>query len=1143
MYSDTKSLASAAPREEVSHMPSQCSFPKPAGRLFTALLVICLATMLSAPDSAIGQVLYGTLVGNVTDASESAIPGADVKIANLGTGQEWNITTNAGGVYSISTIAPGEYQITVSSEGFRTLRTSGVVVNANTTVRSDSTLQVGAVTETVEVSAQALALQTDTADIRDNIESEQLQNIPIPFNRNFQSLLATMPGFTPPTNGGVSPAVNPSLSLSTHVNGTTRAGTSFRIDGAVTRNQWFPWNADYIPPLEAIEVVNVVTGSYDAEQGFAGGATVNVQLKSGTNEVHGSGFWFHNNQNLKARPYFLPDTRDQNKRILNQFGGTIGGPIIKNKLFYFASYEGTTERESVFVIGSVPTPAMKAGDFSDSGTLIHDPATGGARGRDREPFTNNFIPASRRSSIIQKLVDLTPDPNLNAASRNNNFANGPFLLDRQRIDAKFTYNATDKLNLSARVGLMPWNAFTPPRFEQLEGWRMGRGDLPGDSDGTVQNYTFSGVYTFTPNLVLDAYFGLNLNDAHRRSMRLDEDLGRDFLGIPGTNGPTRDYGGWPRFTTSSYDDLGRARTFAPSSDTSSSYQVVANLAWLKGNHDLRLGFDSLRSVLRLSEPLGHPGEFFFTPGVTGAAGKGTSNFNSYASFLLGLPQRTNTWRIHRKPSGVMPAYSLYVRDRWQATQRLTVSMGVRWNYFPVPYRETGEGFSIYNPNTDELRLCGFGSLPKNCGFDMGTSFLAPRLGLAYRATDTFVIRAGYGISWDPTPVARNVIGSFPNRTITTIRGSSSFDAAFPIAQGLPDVAAPDLGDGTVILPLNLSVNTIDPNYRRGYVQSWNLMLEKDLGQGWIGEAGYVATRTINMNGQWNQNYSFIGGGNASRVLNQRFGRTGNLNLTTTNGWNAKYDSLQANVKKRFSQGYMARFAYTWSKTFWPAGRGGDNGLNAGNRHPNPLYWDLVRNTLADSDRPHNFNASFAAELPFGEGKRWAQDGFASKLLGGWQINGLLSAFSGTPLTVTASRASLNAPGQFQIADQIKPEVEIFGDRNSWFDPLAYARVTEARFGNSGWNQIRGPGVVNLDAGVFRTFAFTERVGLQFRVEVFNLSNTPHFGAPGLNVNSLRLNSDGTVRRLNGFTQITRIQNTGRWGIDERAFRFGLRLSF
>ncbi len=1143
MQSNTKSQGTPARGDEARLAAGNRAFGNRMREFSTVLLVFFLGTVTSAPDPAPAQVLYGTLVGNVTDASEAAIPDAEAAITNLGTGQEWTTTTNASGVYSISTILPGEYQITVSSEGFRTLRTSGIVVSANTTVRSDATLEVGAVTEIVAVSAQALSLQTDSADIRDNIDSEQLQNIPIPFNRNFQSLLATMPGFTPPTNGGVSPAVNPSLSLSTHSNGTTRAGTSFRIDGTVTRNQWFPWNADYIPPLEAIEVVNVVTGSFDAEQGFAGGATINVQLKSGTNEVHGSGFWFHNNQNLKARPYFLPDTRDQNKRILNQFGGTIGGAIIKNKLFYFTSYEGTTERESVFVIGSVPTPAMKAGDFSDSGTLIFDPSTGGARGSDRDAFPNNYIPAPRRSPIIQKLVELTPDPNLNAASRNNNFANGPFLLDRQRIDAKLSYNATNKLNLNARTGLMPWNAFTPPRFEYLEGWRMGRGDLPGDSDGTVQNYTFSGVYTLTPNLVLDAYFGLNLNDAHRRSMRLDEDLGRDFLGIPGTNGPTRDYGGWPRFSTSSYDDLGRARTFAPSSDTSSSYQVVANLAWLKGNHDLRFGLDSLRSILRLSEPLGHPGEFFFTAGVTGAAGHRTSNFNSYASFLLGLPQRTNTWRLWRMRSGVMPAYSLYMRDRWQATQRLTVSMGLRWNYFSVPYRETGEGFSIYNPDTDELRLCGFGSLPRNCGFDMNTSFLAPRVGLAYRATDTFVIRTGYGISWDPTPVARNAIGSFPNRTINTIRGASSFDAAFPIAQGLPDVAQPDLGDGTVILPSNLSVNTIDPNYRRGYVQSWNFMLETDLGGGWIGEAGYVATRTINMNGQWNQNYSFIGGGNASRVLNQRFGRTGNVNLTTTNGWNGRYDSLQVNAKKRFSQGYMARFAYTFSKTIWPAGRGGDNGLNAGGRHPNPAYWELVRNTVADSDRPHNFNASFAAEMPFGIGKRWAQSGFASKLLGGWQINGLFSAFSGTPLTVTASRASLNAPGQFQIADQIKPEVEIIGARERWFDPLAYAPVTETRFGNSGWNQIRGPGVVNVDAGIFRDFTISERIVLQFRTEVFNVTNTPHFGAPGLNVNSMRLNSDGTIRALNGFSQISRIQNTGRWGIDERAFRFGLRLAF
>ena len=1098
------------------------------------LAAVLLQTQLWA------QVLNGTLIGNVTDSSRAAVPNARVRIINTGTGHVVEIQSNGEGIYLLTNVTPGTYEITFSADGFRTITTKGVVVNANTTVRSDVQFEIGSTSESVEVRAEAFALQTDTADIRGQIARTELSNTPVPLKRNFQSLLATIPGFSP-ASGGAENMVNPTGALTMKANGTNTAAITYRVDGTISRDAWTPNQSDYNPTIGAIETVNVVTGSFDAEQGLAAGAAVNVQIKSGTNELHGTGFEFHNDQHLKARPYFLPRNQDKSKRVLNQFGGTLGGPIKKNKLFYFGSYEETRDRESVFAIGSVPTAAMRKGDFSASNTQIYDPLSGGANGTNRLAFPNKSLPSSRVSPIIQKLVDLTPLPNLNSDSMNNFFANGPLSTDSHHMDGKVSWNATQKFTLSARVGALILDQNTPTRFEKLEGNTMGSsGDMPGITHSNLVNITVAGVYTLSSSLVVDAYFGYGRRNASRTPPYLDQNLGLDLLGIPGTNGPTREYGGWPTFSVNSYDSLGRSQAFTPTLNSSESAQAAANVAWIKGKHNVRFGFDYWRNVLRLAEPTGNPGEFTFAQGVTGAAGASTNNYNSYASFLLGLPSGETVRRIYQTGTGVSPATSLYIRDTWQATRNLTLNAGVRWDYFSVPFRDTGEGFPIYNAQTNVLAMCGYGNLPKNCGFSAGKRYFSPRVGLAYRVADHFVVRAGYALSWDPIDISRNTIKWYPSLVTSSYSGASSFDFANTIDKGLPAQTAPQYGDGNIVLPLNVQIETFDPNYRRPYVQSWNLTLERQF-KGWVAQAGYVATRSMNINSRFDLNYSTVGGGKQSEVLFARFGREGVTRNTTTLGWNGKYDSLQTTLQKQFSSGVATRFSYTFSKTFWPYGS--DNGMDAGSSNNNPLYWYRILNTLASSDRPHSLTGLFSAPLPFGRTKRWAQTGLASRLFGGWQANGLLTAFSGPPLTITAAATSLNAPGNTQTADLVKSNVKILGTPDSWFDPTAYRQVTDVRFGTSGFNQIRAPGLVNVDASIFRDFAVKERFRIQFRAEMFNVSNTPHFGAPGTNVNNMQLNGDGSIRTLGGFSQITSVQDTGRAGIDERMTRLGLTLSF
>ena len=1099
------------------------------------LAVLLVAASLPA------QVLFGTLVGNVTDSSQAAVVGASVKIVNTGTRQEWTAVANAAGAYTINTIPTGTYDVTISHAGFQTFTQQAVTVNSNSTVRVDVALQIGAVSETVKVTSSAVALQTDSADVRAEIRPEELQNTPVPFTRNYQNLLLTVPGMTPPANAHSVPA-NPSRALQVNANGTNSQSANFRVDGATTGHPWLPHIAGYVPSLDAIETVSIVSNSFDAEQGYAGGAAVNVQIKSGTNALHGSAYEYHFNQHLKARPYFLPASQGKEKRVVNQWGGTLGGPIIKNKLFYFVAYEGTFDRQGAFGITSLPTAAMHAGNFSESTRAIYDPLTGDLDGGNRAAFPGNVLPASRVSPIAKKLNDLLPLPNYGPAGiANNYFTSGGFGFDRKTLDSKVTYNASSKLNLNARVSYLDWSCIDPSWLGELGGGGIGRCTYDGQSLGHTLSTTFSGLYTLTPSFIIDSYVGYTLYDARVDPIRMGENLGTDFLGIPGTNEKGNKYlGGWPGFAISGFRTIGRANTNAPWYYHSPQSQYVANASWTKGKHNLRFGFDSMLVHLNGDEAAGMPGSFSFSPGITGIKGGTTDNYNAYASFLLGLPSSITTTVTWEPNTARTSAQSLYIRDKWQVNRNLTLSLGLRWDHWGTPTR-ADRGLELYDFSNNTLKLCGVGNLPKDCGaIHMSKALFSPRLGLAYRVKDTMVIRAGYGLAYDPVNIARNPLHSYPVQTTYTLPGVNSFQPSSRLADGIPAIAAPSLGNGVIPVPATVSLEVFDPNYKRAYVESWNFMLEKEFAGKWVADAGYVANGSRHQQNRWNSNYGFIGGGTASQVLNRAFGRTAATNyFSDMGGFTSSYQSLQSTLLRRFSGGYFLKFAYTWSKAIGPNGNA--TGVD-GYSQNTPAYFSLNR-ALQAYDRPHMLTASFAAELPFGAGKRWATSGAGRHLLGGWQLNGLFAAYAGAPFTVGSDATSLNAPGNSQRADQVKASVAKVGTRDSWFDPFAFATVTQPRFGTAGFNTVRAPGLVNVDAGLFRDFRLTERWKMQFRAEAFNLSNTPHFAAPGANVSNMQLNPDGSLRNLNGYTVITGVQNTGREGVDERMFRFALKLSF
>lgn len=1136
--------------------------------------LMALLIALAAPPAANAQVLYGSIVGNVNDKSDAIVAGATVKITNKETNQTRETATSSDGSFNFPTVQSGRYEITVSKVGFKTYTRSGIEVTLNNVTRTDVSLEVGAVSETVSVTAESALLQTDRAEVRGELTSQTLLNTPIPPGRNYQQLLRSLPGINPPTNEHSIPT-NPSRALAYNVNGTNRSSNNVRIDGASQYNLFLPHVTAYVPSLEAIETVNVVTNNFDAEQGLAGGAAINVQIKSGTNNIHGSAFEYHDNHLTKARPWNLTPIngvpQDKPKRVYNQFGGTLGGPIIKNKLFYFGSFEGTNDRQLGARFLTLPTAEMRNGDLS-GGLGIFDPTTGDSIGRNRTAFAGGMIPAGRIDPIAKLILKDLPLPN-RPGFTNNFYATAPYAFDRKTVDAKVNYNVNEKLMTYGRFSFLTYKQLNPGALGPVDGVGTApQGGNTGIGSGKTYGVTVAGVYTFSSSFIIDANLGYTKQGTSSEQGFLDQKIGLDVLGIPGTNG-TRDFEfGWPRFELGAgFANLGVQDAFMPYTRNDPQWVYVTNFNWTKGNHNIRFGMDIARQTLNHVQAewngggRGEPGQggFLFNAGATqlctagNAAGTACATFqqgnmfNNFASFLLGAYNNAGrTFLVDTPIIFKSRAYSFYVRDGWQVNQKLTLTLGTRWEYYPMPRRED-RGIERYDFATNTMKVCGVGNVPDDCGVKLSKKLFSPRLGIAYRFSDSFVLRTGYGITYDPISLARTFRTNYPMLLAFNITAPNSAVPAGLLKDGIPPTPQVSINNGTVAVPGSINVLTLGDRFRRPYIQSWNLVLEKEIGWGFTASAGYVATRTVGQSGQVNLNAGLVGGGAASQPLNQKFGRVASTSLQDGMA-NSHYDSLQTSLKRRFSNGLQLQANYTWSKAIGLSGLGLDNDGAISINEPN--FRHLNRGLLS-INVPHNLQFSGGWELPFGKGKRWlSNNAVVSALTGGWQLSFLYGAFSGLPFSVSASGTSLNAPGSTQRADQVKPEVKKLGGIGAgtpFYDPTAFMPVTTARFGTVGFNTLQSPGTSNLDLGIFREFRITEGIKLQFRAEAFNATNTPHFAAPGGDASAPTRDAQGNILinpatglpRLNGFMEITNTRQFGREGIDERLFRFGLRISF
>lgn len=1043
------------------------------------LLVLMLLALL-APQAAYSQVLYGSLTGSVTDQKGAAVPGVKVEALNVGTGASKEATTDGNGGYQLSSLQPGIYNVTFTYGSFKTLIQEKVRVEANGLRRLDAQLQVADVKETVVVTQDVVPLQTDRADVNTQLQATQLADLPISTagaGRNFQGLYRIVPGFSAVTEGVSSDGGNPQRSMTGNVNGNSMQANLTRIDGASNAYIWLPFNTAYIPPTDSIESVSIVTNSYDAEQGNANGAAVNVVTKSGTNEFHGSAFEFHTDNALRAFNRFNPVGQRKPKYILNQFGGSLGGPIYlprfgeggpsvwsgKNKLFFFTDLEYTKRRQFATRTVSAINPAGildAAGNANLSSAItagtncnvtpvagcIFDPNTGNANGTGRLAFPGNIIPANRIDPASKLMLSrIRPGGFINnqgVTAINNYISAGSASLGRTTGDVKINYVASEKLTMFGRYSRSETLLFDPPTLGDAMGGATGGGQV-GEAPSTIQSVGLGGTYTVSPAIVIDANFGYtrqNLGAVHQPDISLGN-FGLTTLGIPGTNGDDPLAGGTPAFIINGWNGIGNVDTGNPFLFRDNQYVGNVNASWTKGAHSIRFGMEYGNAQLNHFQPQGGAfgtprGSFNFGGSVTAlSGGPAASRVNAVAQYLLGVSDRSGKVIQNSNPNALRwHTWSAYVRDSWQVNPNLTLNYGARWEHYPFPTTDHG-GVKLFNPATGNVLIGGNGSTPIDLGVDVGWGQIVPRFGLAYRWGSNTVIRAGYGMSTDSNNW-RFFRNNWPLVSNADLQGASAFVPAsslhpltlapYPgLAVGIPAAVVPDLSSGNVPLPNNTGIGgaTIPFDFNRGYTHSYNLTLQRELPWGFVGEAAYVGNRAIRFLTNENINAAPAGGGNPGRPLFVQFGKNwGDVGCLCPDT-NSYYDALQSKLTRRFSNGLSMGAVYTFSKAINSLDNeevGGTFGVPGGFLFwPHPSVKDRNK-ALASYDRTHNFSMYGTYELPFGAKKQWANSGIVSKLAGGWQLNWLMQRMSGSMLTLIGGGAQVNAPGNQQTADQIGP---------------------------------------------------------------------------------------------------------------------------
>lgn len=1086
---------------------------------------ICVLFLLAAvaASSAFSQAVNGTIIGTVTDVSGAAIPNAKVTLTETNTKIAHSKPTNAAGVYNFPDMPPGTYQVMVEVTGFKKEIRDGIILEANTSPRVDMQLVPGEVTQTIEVSGVAAVLQTERADTGRSIDAQIIEELPLGVNRNFQSLLDLVPGTSVETFQH-SQFFNAGSSLQTNVNGQPRMGNNYQIEG-IDNNEKTGLLQILISPAEAIQTVSISTTNHDPELGRSTGAVVNVMIKSGTNSFHGAAYEFTQNSAFDARAYFNPSV---GHLAYNYFGGNIGGPIRRNKVFFFANYLRTLDHEANTNQENIPDVPFRSGDLSgDPGHQVYDPLTGtqDGSGQNRTPFPGNIIPFSRINPVSLKLLSYLPATNENfspTSQTNDYFALLPARKHNNQIDSKVDWNLSDKDRVSGRFSFARPTVYQAPIFGDAGG--PAQGAFAGSGRQKTYSTGLNWNRTVTPTLLTEVRLGV----AHYHNDAFQSDYGKndsDAIGIPGVNlGPFTS--GFVGISIGDYSSpLFGYSASLPWDRAEANIDMVNSWTKVAHNHQIKWGVDirRIRDDLLQDQTFSPRGRITFSTQQTakqtctnvpatgppsGCTGSSQGIANDFASFLLDVPSQeardVNTYFPALRAWQVFT----YVADNWQVSPRMTVTMGLRWEFYKPPTPAFPGGFSNYDPSNNTLVIAGIGGNPMNMDVQARYRYFAPRVGVAYRLTPKTVIRVGSGISYTPFP--DNTWGyNFPvrsNNSYTALKGTDNYSAA-----QLPSGLAPTFQNGfpapdPVRVPASGIITNPDPttaeiiipkNYRNGYIETWNLAVQRELPFKLILDVAYVGSHGVDTPATVDLNAGqLIGAGSLGQPLLQKYGQTASAKVYFR-GFSSTYNSLQVKFDRRFSSGFRLTTAFTWQKAM-DFQSGDDGGLDfyAGQ--------GLSRNyARADFDRTINFVQSYLYELPFGKGKPFASHGLAAKVVGGWQLSGIFTFRTGTPLTFIGSNTLNLGSGGTATLDQIAPITVLGGIAagNPWFSTGSFAKAATNVQGTTGRGIFSGPNLWATNAGLSRWILIREQTKLQLRLETLNTTNTPQFSNPNVTFGS------------------------------------------
>jgi len=1103
-----------------------------------SIAALCLALAVNG-SMALAQTPTATVTGQVRDSSGAAVPGARVVARNIQTNIEREAVTSENGDYTIPLLNVGEYQVSVEKQGFKKAVQTGLVLQVDQKARLDFTLQIGQVSESVEVTAAASLVQTDSASVGTVIDNKRVLELPLN-SREFYALALTAPRVLPPAQGSTL-----SFRGGFNVAGSSEVSNNFTLNG-IDNNDTGINGPSFRPSIDAIQEFKMLSGIYSAEYGRNSGGQVVINTKSGTNQFHGTAYEFLRNQALDARNFFLrlkPGEKAPSFKR-NLFGGSFGGPIVNDKTFFFVSYEGLRLRQSVTSLATVPTPAMINGDFSSLRGPGADQILGNAddTGRVINPFTGQEfdkrnvidLPLNPIGQALAKFFPTPPPTATPAGAPSNNYN---FSATRRenynQISSRFDHTLSSKDSLYGT-----YNYYDNPAFEPSNAL-CGSRVLPGFGCNTGLTTQLIGIvetHTFRSNLTNEVRVGFN----RLRQPRIQEDDSVDFVSqfkIPGTFfSETPFNGGVPQVVITGFSTIGGA-TNLPQDRRDNTYQFVDNLIWVRSAHTLKFGVDVRRFQSNL---------YFISQG------RGIFNFNTpansttvptsgypFADLLLGIP--TSTQRNPRGPSTYSrtSSFNVYAQDDWKVNSRLTLNLGLRWE-LNTPMTEKYNTIASFDPKTGQIRAAGQNGVPDNL-FKYDYNNFAPRVGFAWQplGDSKTVVRGGVGVFYNVQPAGNGFLGmlfNFPFRLPQTFNSSK----AAPLS-----LSNPFPGPVPTTAPTNgsLTMTAIDENFDTAYITQWGLSVQRGVGSDLVFEIGYLGSKGTHLPLNRNLNQATPGPGAAAQVQARRpYPQFGNITWIESVA-NSTYHSMELKAEKRYTKGLSLLGSYTFSKSI-------DNspGISTSSTASSAVAqnaFDLrAERGLSDFDVRHRLVVSTIWEIPLGKGHKVFGGGPLAHIFGGWQASGILSLQSGRPFTAVLS-------GDFSNTLNRNDRPNLIGDwrvsnpgPDRWFNPCsrlangsldpitckpgdnpAWQQNAVGKFGTAGRNIIIGPGFQNFDFALSRNFNVTERFRIQFRTELFNAFNHANFNYPA-----------ATQNAPTTFGQIAS-------ALDPRQMQFGLKIIF